>query len=317
MQKVIFSLFIIISIISCKTTNENITIDGHTFKEFLAPGVIKISKNFYADERELSNIGYKEFMFWIKRVFGSNSPEYLQIIPDTTVWNYQNYYDSLHIKYFSNPAFTFHPLVGISLDQAKIYSNWRTDRVAEILLIRDNLIEINPAQNRDNYFTIDKYLNGTYEATIKIKPSLVLPKYTVPTMEEWEIIAGINSDFKFGVDSLQKHNKKLLKNSNYLFHTKEHFLQQLESIDQPENRNIKFVPTTSTEIGYKNIYGLKNIIGNVSELIDEVGVSKGGDWFHALDDMDLKKNTKTNIPNCWTGFRNVCRFELRKRKNNS
>ena len=313
MKKLLFLPLFLTLILGCKTAPEYITIDGYTFEEFLAPGVVKIAENLYADERELSNLDYKEFMFWVLRVFGANSPEHLQILPDTNVWFYQNHYDSLHLKYLQTPEFNDYPLVGISLEQAKIYSNWRTERVAEMILVNEKLIKLNPEQNKDNYFTIDKYLSGTYEATIKIKPILVLPKYTVPTIEEWEIISGINSNFKFGIDSLDKHNKNLIRVAGFLFNTQEYFFDQLKNKDKLKNSKFKFTPTTMTKNGCKNIYGLINTIGNVSELVDDAGISKGGDWFHPLEELDLENDTKTNIPNCWTGFRNICRLEIRKR----
>jgi len=314
MQKIIFLLAIVALIAACKAPADYITLDGHTFKSYAAPGVKKIFSNFYADERELSNIDYREFMFWMKRVFGENSTEYSAIIPDTSVWNYQSYYDSLQIKYFQDPAYESHPFVGISLEQAKIYSDWRTDRVAEMILIRKKLIKPNVQQNRDNYFTIEKYLEGKYEATVKVNPIIVLPKYTIPTVEEWEILSGVNSNFKYGLDSLDKHNRALLKTDDYLFNTKERFVQEVENLDPSKKSKIQFVPTVNANYGYKNIYGLKNTIGNVSELVNESGVSKGGDWFHSLKDTDLKEQVKTNIPNCWTGFRNVCRLEVRRKK---
>jgi len=317
MKRIIFLLFIASLIVGCKSTNELITIDGHTFEEFLAPRVSKISTNFYADEVELTNIDYKEFMYWTKQVFGEKSPEYSQIILDTTVWNAQDYYDSLNISYFQNPKYNFHPVVGVSLEQAKIYSNWRTERVAEMLLIHKKLVKANPNQNRDNYFTIEKYLNGNYEATIKIEPNLALPIYTIPTIEEWETISAINSNFKFGIDSLDKHNKRLIKNNSFFFNTKELSAQQLKKMDKLANDQIKYVPTIIANSGYKNKYGLKNTIGNVSELVAEPGISKGGDWSHFLVDIDSNKSMKNDSPNCWTGFRNVCKFEVRKRKEGS
>ena len=314
MNKIICLLFIGSLIASCKTTTHYLTVDGHTFKEFLAPGVEKVSENFYADEREMSNIDYREYMYWMKRVFGENSPEYSRITPDTTVWHSQNYYDSLHIKYFQDPVYNSHPVVGISLEQAKIYSKWRTDRVAEMILIQKKLIERNISQTPDDFFTVEKYLEGNYKATIEVKPTIVLPRYTVPTIEEWEIISGINSNFKHGLDSLNKKNKALFKKTNGYFNTKELFVEQIKKIDKSKKSKVQFVPTLTSNDSYTNIYGLKHVIGNVSEIVDVPEVSAGGDWFHFLKDTDLKEHSKTNIPNCWTGFRNVCRLEVMKKK---
>lgn len=311
MNKIITLLFATILLTTCKTSTEFLTIDGYTFEEFLAPGVRKISANFYADERELSNIDYKEFMFWTKHIFGETSIEYVKTIPDTTVWDKQKSFDLLPINYFKDPAFNAHPIVGVSLEQAKSYANWRTERVAEMILTSEKLIQSGTKQNRDNYFTIEKYLEGTYEFTLKVKPTLVLPKYTVPTIEEWETISGINSRSELGVDSLDKSNRKTIKDDLPLFNTKEVLIQKIETLSKSEESKIEFIPTTPTSTGYNNVYGLKNMIGNVSELVNKTGASKGGDWFHFLNDTDL--NDKP--PNSWTGFRNVCRLEVRKKQN--
>ena len=43
--------------------------------------------SFYMDEAEVSNVAYREYLEWVKRVFGEDYPEVLtKALPDTLVW---------------------------------------------------------------------------------------------------------------------------------------------------------------------------------------------------------------------------------------
>lgn len=57
---------------------------------------------------------------------------------------------------------------------------------------------------------------------------------------------------------------------------------------------------------YKNNFGLFNTIGNVSEMILEKGVAKGGSWHHALEECRVGKDNLYTKPEAWLGFRCIC-----------
>ena len=43
--------------------------------------------SFYMDETEVTNVDYREYLFWISRVFYASYPEvYKRALPDTLVW---------------------------------------------------------------------------------------------------------------------------------------------------------------------------------------------------------------------------------------
>lgn len=134
--------------------------------EVRPPGTVKIVENFFFDETELTNIDWREYVFWMKKEYGEDSKEYLSSLPDTTVWTKldQGFNEAMTKNYFSHPSFNSYPVVGISYNQAVHYCKWRTDRVKEMWALNFG---------KDNV------------------PNL---EYRLPTKTEWALIA--NTGFK-------------------------------------------------------------------------------------------------------------------------
>lgn len=57
---------------------------------------------------------------------------------------------------------------------------------------------------------------------------------------------------------------------------------------------------------WSNSFGLFNTIGNVSEMILEPGISKGGSWRHDLEECRSGKDIFYTKAEAWLGFRCVC-----------
>ncbi len=151
---------IILFIFGCSIGNkiyfEEKEAEIHTF-----PKTIKIAENFYADETEVSNRNYRDFLYWLARLFGKESPEYIEALPDTLVWLQELTYGEPYMGcYLSHPAYNSFPVVGINLAQAKKYTNWRTERAIELYLINKHLIKPIENESLNNYFTINRYLGG-------------------------------------------------------------------------------------------------------------------------------------------------------------
>lgn len=294
MIKVNVILASLILCFNCIGQKEIIKVDGYTFEAFAGPNMVRISNNFYADHTEIWNTAYKEYLYWTKTVYGVNSQEYINALPDASVWQFQNKTGIKHDEYFWSPEFDEFPLVGITLEQAKIYSTWRTDRVAEMLMIEKGYLNTNLNANPTNVFSIEKYKNGEIELEKELDSFFVYPNFTIPTIEEWETLSGINTEFKYGINSSSDHNKMYMKKGE-IFNA---------------HHDFKSVPLKSCKHGIKNIYGLYHTIGNVSELVDDNGITKGGNWKNITKDFDPSQNLKQNIPNCWTGFRNISRLQV-------
>lgn len=275
----------------------------------MPPGCVKISANFYADKGELTNIGYREYQYWIKRLFGKESDAFQQTIIDTSVWNQIEEFSSLSENYYRDHKYANHPVVGITLKQAKLYTTWRTDRVVESTLIKAGIIGHDPFQTSKDYFTFEKFLNGEYvhikgSTEYKDKPFVLdYPSYKIPTSKEWELISGIKNDDEIPYQ-YRRHNKKIIKEYGHLHNTKE-FNNSVRNISKEDLAGKNMITSISYSFG-QNKFGMYGIIGNVSELIDQEGSSKGENWTSSKHDFTKEKINKFTKPNCWTGFRNVC-----------
>jgi gliding motility-associated lipoprotein GldJ len=162
--------------------------------------------SFYMDETEISNLEYREYLFWLQRVYGETYPEVpRRALPDTLVWREElSYNEPLVETYFRHPAFMDYPVVGVNWNQAVEYCKWRTDRVNEAILIKKGILNVNPDQkDADNYVT-EAYLVGQYEGSVRknlpdvrsggerrvrLEDGIVLPEYRLPTEAEWEFAA--------------------------------------------------------------------------------------------------------------------------------
>ena len=116
--------------------------------------------SFYMDETEVANIDYREYLHWLKRVFGETYPEvWLDALPDTLVWREELAYNEPFVEtYFRHPAYDDYPVVGVTWIQANNYCKWRTDRVNEMILIERGILNPNPEQRGEDNFNTEAYL---------------------------------------------------------------------------------------------------------------------------------------------------------------
>ena len=166
-------------------------------------------------------------MYWMKRIHGGNSDEYKSIIPDTTVWSNDTKHP-LEEFYLDHPAYQSYPLVEITYRQAVKYCKWRSDRVNEVIYIKENKLKVLPDKPYTNF------------------PEIY--KYRLPTKEEWEMLASVGM-----YEKTKKKAEKKLKGLQ-LYNFKNDESRKLDTVRPGDIVEIEF--TWIVHGGWPNKYGL-------------------------------------------------------------
>jgi formylglycine-generating enzyme len=175
--------------------------------------------SFYMDRTEVANVHYREYIYWLNRVFdpegdANNQKIIDNALPDTLVWRSElSYNEPLVEYYFRHPGFNNYPVVGVSWRQAYDFCLWRSDRVNEGILMKKGYVATQglQGQQQENNFTTKSYLLGLYQAQpgkgatskknplktaqgtprtqVAMEDGLLLPDYRLPFESEWEYAA--------------------------------------------------------------------------------------------------------------------------------
>lgn len=284
-----------VTISSCAFLRDNYEIDFLALNT-LPPNGIKISENFYCDRNEVTNIDYKEFEYFVIRNHGRNSKAHGEILPDTQCWlKIDTCLLPLVYYYYQDPMFQNCPVVGISQEQARKYSKWRSDRVFEMFLIENKILEITPSKYED-HFTIENFYSGKHIKIVSNKKVPYYPEFRLPTKKERKKIL-LYSDFMFSKKENKKYHPNIYCGINPCVK---------DSIVVSPLRGLVFDNLESR----KNDLRIYDLRGNVAEWMNEENTASGGSWID-LQDLITNEDIRSYMnASAVTGFRNV--FEWKK-----
>ncbi|MBC7390471.1 MAG: SUMF1/EgtB/PvdO family nonheme iron enzyme [Opitutaceae bacterium] len=257
------------------------------------PGTVWVSDNKLLDEVEVSNLDWMEFVSSTRLIQSDEQAQ--KMMPNLKTLPVENYYRSPFYRYF--------PVVGITYEQVLEYCRWRTEVV--------------------NKKFVEDQRSGKLKTSKKVR--LI---YRLPSEKEWETYAacGINLKkyplgFKYPFAEIEVNPKagKYLK-----------FAGQLEQVEDKIKEDIKvynkshpkvplfrvkysdlpyFLQAKSPSYIFNlpiNNYGLYNMIGNVSEMVMEKGISKGGSYNTSLENCAIQNKIPYSGASNEIGFRALC-----------
>ena len=119
--------------------------------------MVRLSPNCWIDEWEISILDWMEYQFWLEHIYGKDSEEYRASLPNTDIIAQQ--YPLSISENIHHPVFRHFSMCGIDSAQARAYCRWRTDRVAEYMLVLMKRMEYDEHQTPESAFSVEKYEN--------------------------------------------------------------------------------------------------------------------------------------------------------------
>lgn len=280
--------FCSIFFINCKIQDVTTRLSETKWTNVRPPNCMSLNDTLMCDRTEVSNLSWKEYVMYNHRLFGSESYEYYASLPDTSGYFMPlkaegAYFELSRNDYCNKEEYEIYPVVGVTLDQAKKYSKWRSDRVMEMMLVDLGVIKHNSDLNIETEFTIENFLQSAeyekYKAYIQY-----YPKYYIPTEKDWELLAAKIESQHLNVGIINSIDK---------------------AIQHQKNNGFPLIPVRSMKspLGQQRLY---NILGNVSEMIDEHHISIGGSCEDELEDILALEIDEFEDTSQFVGFRNFC-----------
>jgi formylglycine-generating enzyme required for sulfatase activity len=245
-------------------------------KKWEIPYIVDFSKRFvqvdtdlYADKYETT---VKDFQLFLreKREAGADC---LLLIYDSTCWRYGLYYNEPYVDYyFSYPAFADYPICCISYYAANEFCKWLTKKYEKSTFKK---------KHKKVVFRLPTEMEFVKAASI---PNSKMPyPWGVPYLENKQ---GLLCNYRrIGYEHLDSDDStKTLKYQGKSFNYREDYTMHVSAY-------------------HPNYYGLYNIVGNVSEMIQKEGIAMGGDWMSTGYNVRVTSKKKYKEPSATVGFR--------------
>lgn len=201
------------------------------------------------------------------------------LLPDTLVWINQKYRNESYAEYYlRHPAYQDYPVVGVDYGKIQFYCYWKTQKYNQFL-----------------------------ESCSNCNFDLVL--FRLPTEKEWEYAArggNLNANLPWNHEGFRNKTKK------YQGDMLANFASGRGALKNKKGLNDNADVTAPVHSYWPNDYGLYNMTGNVAELVQQKGFSKGGSWKSYAHKLKITNSEDFPFPNSHTGFRVV--MEIHKLK---
>lgn len=229
--------------------------------KFINKRYAPIADTLYADIYECTNMDYREFLFSLKK--DGKTDIYNESVWDTLVWRVELSYGEPMMNYYhAHPAYDMYPALGVSYTGINHYCDWLAEQY----------------HNKED---------REYEKV----------KFRLPTEEEWLHAARGNRlnkpKYPWGGPYIQNKQGQYLARFDCTKSVDENPNVSQKKLDKYGCKTRCSTYMLANVQSYApNNFGLFNIVGNVSEMLQEVGKTKGGNWKSSSRQLRIDANNR-------------------------